>query len=628
MPGFVGRLARVDLSESKVKEEDVEETFRKFLGGKGLAGKIMLEELDLKVDPLDAENKLLFLTGPLTGTAFPGGGKHQVLAKSPLTGIWGEATSGGYWGPELKFAGYDGLIIEGKASSPVYLWIHDRGAEIRDGTKLWGRNVVEATKQIQRETNRSAKVACIGVAGEKLVRYACVIHEMNHAAGRSGMGAVMGSKNLKAVAVLGSGRLEMADPHEFNRLLREAHAILEKSSTAKSLHRYGTSGGVLPLQELGILPTKHFQTGMFEGSERISGEAMAETILTGRTTCMGCPIACMRAVRVGSGPHKGVTEETGGPQYETVAAFGSLCLNADLGAIAKAHQMCNQYGLDTISTGNAIAFAMECYDRNLLGREEVNGMELKWGNAEAMLRTIEKIGERDGFGDLLAEGVARASKRIGGEAEKIAMHVKGMEVPLHEPRGKKGVGLFYAISCRGACHLQAAHDTVLGGERGIPEIGVEGRVDRFSVRGKGRLVKSTEDLAAVCNSAVICRFPTVLLNPTENISVTLITKMLSAATGWDMTPEELVRIGERAVNLTRVFNVKLGIDRKDDHLPARASEEMPEGTSKGQKISKEDLDTMLNEYYMERGWDERGIPTREKLEELGMSELAGTLPRH
>jgi len=628
LPGFIGRIARVNLSKSKVKEETVEsEVFRKHLGGRGLAGKILLEELDLKVDPLEPGNKLLFLTGPLTGTAFPGSGKHQVLAKSPLTGIWGESTSGGFWGPELKFAGYDGLIIEGRASNSVYLWIKDQKIEIRDGTKLWGRNVVEATKQILEETDSRARVACIGPAGENLVRYASIIHDMNHAAGRTGMGAVMGSKNLKAVAVKGSKRVEIADQGRFNQLLQEAREVLKKSSTTSQYHKYGTSGGLTSLQALGILPTKYFQTGVFDGSELLSGEAMAETILKGTTTCMACPIACIRAVSVDSGPYKGVTVETGGPQYETIAAFGSLCLNSNLEAIAKAHQLCNQYGLDTISAGSAIAFAMECYERKLLTREETDGIEMKWGNVDAILTMIEKISKREGFGNLLAEGLLRASRKIGGTAQEIALHVKGVEVPIHEPRGKKGVGLFYAISCRGACHLQASHDTAFGGDKGIPEISLRGQIDRFAIEGKGSFIKKTEDLMAICNSAVICRFPTVALNPQENISVTLIAQMLSAATGWDLTTEELMKIGERAVNLTRIFNVKLGISRRDDTLPARFSEEMPEGASEGQRISKADLDKMLDEYYRERKWDDNGIPTKEKLRELGISQLAGNLTK-
>ena len=627
MLGFIGRLARVDLSKGKVREEEIEEeVFRKFLGGRGLAAKILLEELDPNVDPLSPENKLIFATGPLTGTAYPGSGKHIVAAKSPLTSLWGESASGGYWGPELKFAGYDALIVEGRASSPVYLWIHDREVEVRDGSHLWGMTVVEATKKIRRETDEHARVACIGPAGEMLVRYACIINDMNHASGRTGLGAVMGSKNLKAVAVYGSRRrLETAKPNEFKNLLVEAHKILKESSTAQSLFNYGTSGGVPSLNELGILPTKNFQTGVFEGSERISGQAMAETILVGRTTCMGCPIQCVRAVRVEGGRFGGVTEETGGPQYETVAAFGSLLLNDNLESIAYAHYLCNQYGIDTISTGVAIAFAMECYEKEVLRKEDTGGLELRWGDPETILKLIEIIVRREGLGDVLAEGVKRAAERIGKGAERYAMHVKGQELPMHEPRGKKALALAYAISNRGACHLTSSHDTSFSG-KGIPELGIEGGLDRFAVNGKGRFVKRTEDLMGFCNSAVICRFTTAVLNPAENIPIKMIAKFLEAATGWNVGPRDLQIMGERAVNLTRIFNVRLGVTRKDDVIPSRFAEEMPEGASKGQKVTPEDLDLMLDEYYEERGWTRNGIPTKERLEALGIGEFARLIP--
>ena len=627
MPGFVGRLARVDLSKGEVREEEIEEgIFKRFLGGRGLAAKILLEELSPDVDPLSPENKIVFATGPLTGTAYPGSGKHIVAAKSPLTLIWGESTSGGYWGPELKFAGYDVLIVEGRASSPVYIWLHDREIEVRDGAHLWGMNVVEATKRIRCETDERARVACIGQAGERLVRYACIINDMNHASGRTGLGAVMGSKNLKAVAVYGSHRrLEVVRPAEFRNLLVEAHKILEASSTAQSLSNYGTSGGTPALNELGILPTKNFQTGVFEGSERISGQAMAESILVGRTTCMGCPIGCIRAVRIEEGPYKGVTEEAGGPQYETVAAFGSLLLNDNLEAIARAHYLCNQYGIDTISTGVSIAFAIECYERGILRKEDTGGLELRWGDPELILKVVEMIAQRKGLGDVLAEGVRRTAKKFGAEAERYAMHVKGLEVPMHEPRGKKALALLYAISNRGACHLVSSHDTPFAG-KGIPELGIEGGLDRFAVEGKGKFVKSTEDLMGFCNSAVICRFPTAVLNPEENIPIKMIAKFLGAVTGWDVGPRDLQTFGERAVNLARIFNVRLGVTRKDDTIPSRFGEEMPEGASKGQRVTTADLDLMLDEYYKARGWTENGIPTRRRLEALEIGEFARLIP--
>lgn len=623
--GYAGRIGRIDLSTGKMMDEELEEEdARKFLGGRGLAGKTLLEELNMEVDPLGPKNMLLFLTGPLTGTGYQGCGKHLVSAKSPLTGFWGESTSGGYWGPYLKFAGYDGLIIEGKASSPVYLWVHDGEIEIRDASRLWGKNTVEATKHVREETDGAARVACIGPGGEKLVRYASIIHDMNHAAGRSGLGAVMGSKKLKLVSVHGKKKLRIANHRRFRELLSYANQIIRESPVLQNFRMYGTSGDVESMSAMGILPTKYFQTGTFSGCEKISGQTMAETILVKRTTCMGCPVACIRAVRVDSGRHAGVTPETGGPQYETIGSLGSLCLNNDLRSIAMGHQLCNLYGLDSIATGNIVAFLMECQEKGLLRKNVTDEIEFRWGDADCILQTIRKIGEREGFGDILAEGVARASEKIGKGAARLAMHVKGMEIPLHEPRGKKALGLAYAVSPRGACHLVATHDTSYSGQDGLPEVGLEGRVDRFAIEGKGRFVKITQDLMAVCNSAVICRFHTAVLNP-ANIPMTLITEMLAAATGWDITFDELCRIGERAVNLTRVFNVKLGAGRKDDALPARFSDQIPEGSTTGQKISKEDLDKMLDEYYLAREWDSEGIPTEDKLTQLQIRGLAGRL---
>jgi len=624
---FIGKLLRVNLSNDAIKHEELEEeTFRRFLGGRGLAAKILLEELDLSVDPFDPANKIIFATGPLTGTPFPGSGKHIVASKSPLTLKWGESTSGGFWGPELKFAGFDAIIIEGKASNPVYLWIHDGEVEIIDCNEIWGLNTVQATKRIRSETDKKARVACIGQAGENRVLYASIINDMNHASGRTGLGAVMGSKNLKAIAVLGSNRkLTLAKPKIFHELTIQAHEILKKSSTAQSLSNYGTSGGLLSLNELGILPTRNFQDGFFEFAEDISGEKMAERMVIGKTTCMGCPIGCVRSVRIEGGPYGYVGEETGGPQYETIASFGSLLLNKDLESIAKMHQLCNEYGLDTISTGVSIAFATECFERKLITVKDTNGLKLRWGDPNIVIKLIHLIACKEGFGTLLAEGVMRAAKKIGKGANRFAMHVKGLEVPMHEPRGKKAVGLFYAISNRGACHLAASHDTAFAG-KGIPELGIEGGLDRFSIKGKGIFVKKTEDLMGFCNSAVICRFTTAVLNPAENIPIWMIAKFLEAATGWKVDPIDIQILGERAVNLARLFNVRLGVTRREDVLPLRFSEELPRGASKGQKITIEDLNTMLNEYYKARGWNNEGIPTKERFELLGLNEFIRFLP--
>lgn len=550
------------------------------------------------------------------------------MAKSPLTGLWGEASAAGFFGPELKFAGYDTMIIEGIASHPVYLWIKDGTAEIKDASHLWGMVIGDAQKTIHNEHSDSMiRVAAIGPGGENLVRFACVISDLHRAAGRCGLGAVMGSKKLKAIAVRGTEKkIRMADEEKLKKL---AEVAVKESwnGWGKDLHDGGTDRIVEDLHGSGRLPTKAFRKCTFEGFDKITGATMTKNILVKPWHCYACSVGCVRIVEAKE-PYE-VDPAYGGPEYETAAAFGSLCMNDNLVAIAKANELCNKCTLDTISTGVAIAFAMECYERGLLTKEETEGIDLTWGNHEAIIQMIDKITYRKGIGNLLAEGVKRAAKKIGRGSEKWALHVKGQELPMHEPRGKKGVGLSYAVSNRGACHLQAPHDDSFEDEKELePAIGlvptIAPRYRTYAGKSKAQLVKIGQDLWSLYDCMTVCKFTPY----PAGISIKTLLGIVHSITGWDVTPMELMTVGERAFNLCRAFNVREGVTRKDDALPERMTEPLQEGLLKGESISKETLNKMLDYYYEMRGWDvATGIPTRKKLEELGLGYVADELAR-
>lgn len=630
MFGYMGKILRVNLSKEKTLKDKLEENItRKFIGGRCLGAKILFDKVSQGINPLGPENKLVIATGVLTGIPFAGNSRYVIMAKSPLTGIWGEANASGFFGPELKCAGYDVVIIEGKADAPVYLWIHDDEAEIKDASHLWGKITGETQKIIREEVkDRKTRVACIGPGGENLVKYACVISDLNRAAGRTGMGAVMGSKNLKAIAVRGTEKIEFAHEKRLMELVRMANREVWEGVYGDLLHKYGTDGDLDDLNATGRLPTKNFRKCTFEGSDKITGETMAETILKKRGACYACPVACIRVVEAKE-PYV-IDPAYGGPEYETTAALGSLCMNDNLVAVAKANELCNKYSVDTISTGVVIAFAMECYERGLITKEDTQGIDLTWGNHNAIIQFIEKIAKRKGFGDILAEGVKKAAEKIGKSAEGFAIHIKGQEVPMHEPRGKKGLGLSYATSNRGACHLQAEHDDIFEGERWLcPEIGLGTTLaprDRLYLgKEKAELVKIAGDLWALYDSLIVCKFTAY---PEGGIGVRRLTDIVAAATGWEITINELMAVGERAFNLCRAFNVREGITRKDDTLPTRLMEPLREGPYEGEAISRNALHKVLDYYYEFRGWDKKtGIPTRRKLEELDLKYVADELER-
>jgi len=615
--GYVGKLLRVNLTEEKTRAEILDEAIaRKYLGGSGLGAKIVYDEIPPQVAPLDPENRLVFMTGPVTGTIAPSFGRYVVCTRSPLTGIWAESHSAGYWGPELKFAGYDGIVFEGKADSPVYVWIHDGEVEIRDAKHLWGMGTYKTETTLKGELeDEGIKVACIGPAGEKLVKIASVINDMGRAAGRCGTGAVMGSKMLKAVAVRGTklSKIPSANEDRLKRFLKMIYITIRSHPTVQIYASHGTDGIMDMMHEYGDVPIKYFTRGSWlEGIEKITGETMSKTILLKQKACYRCPIVCRRHVKVDKGPYAGIEGE--GPEYETCASLGALCLNDNLESIAKANELCNVYGIDTISTGNAIAFAMECYERGLITNRDTNGIELTWGNHHAIIQMIHKIGRREGLGDLLAEGVKRAAEKIGGDAEEFAVHVKGLEVPMHDPRAFKGMGLQYATSHRGACHLRGLVYHIEQGER-VPDLGIHERYERFPTEGKAKIVIVMQNWHDILDSLIMCKF--TFLPPAS------VAAILSMVTGWTVKLPELLEVGDRTYNLKRTFNIRCGITNKDDMLPKRFLEEpLPDGGCKGEVVN---IGEMLSEYYKLRGWNEKGIPTREKLETLGLHDVAKDL---
>ena len=570
-----------------------ESNVRKFVGGKGLGAKILYDNLEKNVDPLSPENIIVFATGPLTGTLAPSSARWCVVTKSPLTNIFLDSQVGGSFGIKMKRAGYDFIIIRGKSSSPVYLNVTDANCEIIDAKDLWGKGCFYTEKTLKKESGKNASIISIGNAGELLVKYACASTDLYRQAGRGGVGAVMGSKNLKAVAVSGNKKIEYAKPEVFRETVKKFFKKVQTDSFTPLRSRYGTPVWVKPVNEGGLLPTRNFQKGVFEHADKLSGEKMKETIVVKDESCPGCPIKCWKH----SKSENNHSFEVVGPEYETIALIGSNNMIKSIKTIAYANMLCDDFGLDTISTGDVIAFASELSEKGLI-KENIG-----FGDEEKLIELIKKIGKREDIGDLLAEGVKRVSEKIGGK--DFAMHVKGMEIPGYDPRGAFGMALAYATSDRGACHQRAwTVRAELNGD--LPP--------SYSPEGRAEFVKNAQDSNAMLFSLVLCDF--MPLDARDYI------ELLNSATGFDFTEEEYMKTGERIWNLTRMFNVREGITRKDDNLPPRfMNESLPDGPAKGQKITKETLDRMLNEYYNLRGWDENGIPRKEKLDGLWLGEM-------
>ncbi|KXG77588.1 aldehyde ferredoxin oxidoreductase family protein [Thermotalea metallivorans] len=594
MFGYAGKILRINLKEKQWRIEPLDvEKATKYIGGRGLGTKILSEEIHPEVDPLSPENKLIFITGPLTGTPAPTGGRYMVVTKSPLTGTVACSNSGGYWGAELKFCGLDMIIVEDKADSPVYISIEDDRIEIRNASHLWGKLVSETTEILEQECAEKAKILTIGPAGERLSKIASIMNDYDRAAGRSGVGAVMGSKNLKAIVVKGTKKVELSLPERFKEIVSLCNRkIRENGVTGQGLPAYGTAVLVNIINENGVFPTNNFQTAYFDKAEEISGETLAEKYLIKKDPCYRCPIACGRYCKVDD-------IEGGGPEYETIWAFGSDCGVSDLGAIIKANYWCNQMGLDTISAGATIAAAMELYEKGLIQEEELDGVSLQFGDADAIIAWTKRMGLREGLGDKLAEGSYRLSEMYG--VPEYSMTVKKQELPAYDPRGIQGHGLQYATSNRGGCHVR--------GYLISPEIlGLPEKLDRFSLEGKAQWAKTFQDLTAVIDSAGLCLFTSFAMNAQDY------SDLLNAAVGTDFTPETILETGERIWNIERLFNLQAGIDGSQDTLPKRLLHEaIPEGPSKG---SVHRLSELLPQYYALRGWDEKGVPTPERLGKL------------
>jgi aldehyde:ferredoxin oxidoreductase len=608
---YAGRWLRVNLESREVTEERIpEDEVRTWLLGSGLAAHLLHERLDPARDPLDPASPLLIFNGLLTGTFAPAAARSSWCARSPLTGIWCESNMGGHWGAELRFAGFDGLVVTGRAPSPAYLWVHDGQAEVRDATHLWGSSTFETHDRLRKETDPGVQVACIGPAGENLVRLAGVMsggQAHNRTAGRGGMGALMGSKNLKAIVVRGHKKPTAPDPARFRAVVREANSFIRQRSEGLSLT--GTAGGVPATEHFGDLSLKNWQEGSWpEGARAISGQTIRETIWARDTHCFACPVGCGKAIEVKEGPYAGTWGE--GPEYETLAGFGGNLLIDDLPALVTINARCNQLGLDTISTAAVIAFATEAMERGLISPGDAGGLRLAWGEPEPVLALVERIACREGLGDLLADGVRAAAARVGPEAESFALHVKGLEMPYHDPRAFVDMGLNYATASRGACHLES-----LSYWRGY---GLEwpgwqeGPRDRFaSDEASVQLAIAFQDLMATYNPLGLCKFIVKGgMDPARTVA------LVNGATGWDWTADDLMRVGERLFNLKRLINLRLGVTQADDTLPHRLlAEPRPSGTAAGVLP---DLEWMLPRYYELRGWDAEGRPTRERLEGLGL----------
>jgi aldehyde:ferredoxin oxidoreductase len=617
----------VDLSRGNISEEQPPEIlYRRYLGGGALSLYYLLKELEPGADPLGPENILIFAASVVTGYPAVGFSRFSVAAKSPLTGAFGESEAGGWWGPELKFAGFDAIIIKGKADSPVYLSIENGKAEIRDASHVWGKMTKEAQAIIRKDLgNKKVRVALIGPGGEKLVKFACILNELKHANGRTGLGAVMGAKNLKAIAVRGDKKMSLHNPEKVREIVKRVVEAWAKNPTA--LGELGTARIVMPLNAGGMLPTHNFVTGTFEKAEAICGETMRDTILVGRGTCYGCPVRCKREVKVEE-PYQ-VDPEYGGPEYETVGALGSLCDIGDLKAIAMGNQLCGAYGIDTISTGTTIAFAMECFEKGILSARDTDGIKLTFGNAEAMLQMVEKIGKRDGFGDLLAEGVKAAAEKIGGDAPKYAMQVKGQPLPLHEPRGKAGIALAYAVSPTGADHLEHPHDPIFTTEAGLKPIlplGIFEPIPALDLSSKKvRMFVYLQNLLNMFNSVGLCFLTSAPFG--GPLSLNTIVEYVNTVTGWDTSLWEVMKVGERHSAMARIFNLREGFSSKEDSLPHRLFEPLEGGVLKGRRIDPQEFQKAIKTYYSMMGWNESGIPLQSKLEEIDLEWAKALLER-
>lgn len=622
--GYAGKWLYVDLTDGSVQEKPLErDVALKVIGGRGFSAKILYEELRAGVDPLSPDNIIVFAAGPLSGTPLPSASRLIVAAKSPMTGGVGDASSGGYWGPEMKYAGFDAIIIKGRSPKPVYLWIEDGKAEIRPAGHLWGKRIHATSEALKEEIgDEDIHICAIGPGGENLVRYACIVTDEEGVGARTGMGAVMGSKNLKAVVVRGSMDVRIADPERFLGVIDEYRKTLEGEVWTETLRRLGTPNLVAHRQKLGIWGARNFQRATIDDWEKISGEAFREKYLVKTMGCMGCIVRCRRYSSFPDGSADRVY--TKGPEYDTINALGAKPYIIDPDFILRAHYLCDEYGIDEHGAASAIAMAMELYERGILTKEDTEGEELVFGNGEAFLRLIEKIVYRKGFGDLLAEGTRVMGQRLG--AEKYAIHIKGQEVDASDPRSMVTRALTFSVATRGSCHLRGFPyiDEFIKPEEGLEYFGTVAVSDVKALEGKGKLVAWSEDWITIANLMGLCIFAWYRSRTFSMLikrGLDLVRDAYVAATGLPMTKENLLRCGERVYNLEKLFNCREGMGREADYPPERFFDEpMPDGPGKGAHLDRADYEILLNDYYAARGWDPvTGCPTPEKLKELELA---------
>lgn len=610
MLGYAGRVLRVDLTTGRTRVEKLdEETARKYIGGIGLGMKLWLANSKAGVDAFDPENPLVLALGPVSGTMFPTGGNgHAFISKSPATNGVGEAVSHGTFGAELKRAGYDAVVLTGKAERPVYLWIDDDSVQLLDAASIWGKSPSETEDAIKDEVgDYYVRVASIGLAGEKLSKIANIINEKTRAAGRTGLGAVMGSKNLKAIAVRGTHDIVVAKPDEFMEMVKEFHERM-KGPAAQKYRTLGTAENVMIQNALYCMPTRNYNNAHFENAEKVSGEALNERYITKIIACNSCAMRCEHEAVVREGPYKGTMARM---EYDNLWALGPNCGVDKLDAIIKAAELCNYYGLDATSTGVTVGFVMDCHETGILSHEDLGGIDAHFGNAEALIQLIEKIGKREGIGDVLADGVKVAAEKIGKGSDKLAQNIKGLEVTGYDLRCLKTAALGFAVSFRGADHNRS----------GAYALDMTGKVDRLKAeKGRGKLVKDSENVYALIDSLIVCK------NAKGTLYKELadMAKIYALVTGYEMTPEELSAAGERIITLARLINLREGLSRKDDTLPWKVmNQPIPDdGPAKGAMVTQDELDLLLDDYYQSRGWTLDGIPTKSQLNKLGMEDLS------
>jgi len=611
--GYAGRLLYIDLTNSKMDKINLDSLWaEELIGGNGFAVKILYDMVQPKIDPLDEKNVLIFMTGPLQGTRIPAcGNRLAIITKSPLTNLFMGSYVGGTFGAELKFAGYDGVVVSGKSKKPVYLFIKDDLVELRDAKQLWGLDTSKTQVQLLEMTaERKASTLCIGPAGEKKVKIACIISE-THAAGRGGTGAVMGAKGLKAIIVKGSKSINIMNREKLKDFSKDfIKKIKNNPVTGNILPNYGTTLSVDGSMKLGLLGTRNWQSEVFEDADKISGEVFRGKYKIKNTSCFGCPIGCAKVYKISEGKYKGTVAE--GPEYETIWALGSNCGNGNPEVIIKGDKICDDLGIDTISAGAAIGLSMECYEKGIISPKETSGLELKWGDEEIILTLLEQIGNNEGFGKLLGNGTKYMSKKY--DVEKLTCECKGLEIPAHSPRGLPGMALGYATSNRGGSH-----------QDGRPTAEKSGLEDRFTFKGKGKFIANVQRQTAIADCLICCRFTEAILG-IKNITQET-ANMLNIVTGMTKDVNDLSKIADRICALERAFNVREGITRKDDILPFRVMNvPIPDGPSKGQYIDKDKFELELNNYYKERGWDiNNGIPSRQTLVDLNLEYVADDL---